>query len=212
MDLHQGEKPLISAIITTLNRPDLLMRAIRSVLTQTYAQLELIIVVDGPCGATVDRLGSFTDPRVRTVVLPENVGVAEARNLGVHESRGEWVAFLDDDDEWLPEKIEIQLKAVSVGIKSANLVVSRFEERSLDGIRIRPKTFPAPGGTLERGLLLPKGTSNSVYVLCKEIFDVGVAFQKRITQKRGCRLVVARTNVGSPCASLGRRSVDSVPL
>jgi len=137
--------PLVSAIITTLNRPQLVMRAIQSVRDQSYTNLELIVVVDGPDAATVAQLSMLSEPRLRIVALPENVGLGEARNVGVRHSQGEWIAFLDDDDEWYPEKIMMQLGAVPDDRYEVNFVASRFEERSMHDVRIRPKAFPAPG-------------------------------------------------------------------
>jgi glycosyltransferase involved in cell wall biosynthesis len=101
--------PLVSAVIPTLGRPVLLLNAVRSVLAQTYSPLELIVVVDGPDANTVTALQSIQDDRVRIVVNPHSLGAAAARNRGVAVANGTWIAFLDDDDEWLPEKIDRQM-------------------------------------------------------------------------------------------------------
>lgn len=138
-------RPLVSAIITTLNRPHLVTRAIHSVLKQTYTDLELIVVVDGPDAATLDRLSTLSEPRLRILPLPENVGLGEARNAGVRHSQSEWIAFLDDDDEWYPEKLITQLGSVLHNKNEVNFVASRFEERNIDDVRIRPQRFPALG-------------------------------------------------------------------
>jgi glycosyltransferase involved in cell wall biosynthesis len=101
--------PLVSAVIPTLGRPTLLLNAIRSVLAQTYHPMELIVVVDGPDVNTVNALQCIRDDRVRVVINPCSLGAAAARNRGVAEAAGSWVAFLDDDDEWMPEKIDRQM-------------------------------------------------------------------------------------------------------
>jgi glycosyltransferase involved in cell wall biosynthesis len=143
MDTEQ-QQPLVSAIITTLKRPHVVDRAIRSVLDQTYANLELIVVVDGPDQPTVDMLERRSEPWLRCLALPENVGLAEARNAGVRASRGEWVAFLDDDDEWLPGKVATQLELTSRSGEEVNFVASRFEQRTNDEVRVWPTDFPRP--------------------------------------------------------------------
>ena len=107
--------PFVSAVIPTRNRHQLVLRAVHSVLTQTYENLEAIVVIDGPDSVTRSALGAIVDPRLRVVELEHSVGGSDARNRGVREARGEWVALLDDDDEWLPSKIE---KQVDVAVHS----------------------------------------------------------------------------------------------
>src|SRR5579862_6769377 len=101
----------VSAVIPTRNRPHLVTRAVQSALDQTYADIEVIVVVDGPDPATEDALAQFDDKRLRLIVLPEPVGAARARNVGVEAAWGDWIALLDDDDEWLPEKTRAQMQA-----------------------------------------------------------------------------------------------------
>lgn len=102
---------LVSVVIPTRDRPQLVRRAVRSALRQTYSCLEVIVVIDGEDNATRAFLASIQDPRLHIHELEENVGGGEARNLGVRYARGSWIAFLDDDDEWLPQKIELQMQA-----------------------------------------------------------------------------------------------------
>lgn len=105
-------KPQVSVVLPTHNRAPLLARAIRSVLAQTYRQLELIVVDDASTDATPDVVRSFKDPRVRYLRLDRNRRVAAARNAGIREAAGDIVAFLDDDDFWLIQKLERQLPAL----------------------------------------------------------------------------------------------------
>lgn len=102
---------LVTAVIPTRERRELLAGAIGSALRQTWLNMEVIVVVDGADPATADYLETLTDPRLRVVFLEERLGGSDARNAGVRAARGEWIAFLDDDDEWLPEKIERQMRA-----------------------------------------------------------------------------------------------------
>lgn len=102
--------PEVSVVIPTLRRSQLLVRALNSVLTQSYHQLEIIVVVDGPDEETVAMLDAIADPRVRYFVNPRSLTAAGARNFGVSQAHGEWIAFLDDDDEWLPQKLQRQME------------------------------------------------------------------------------------------------------
>ena len=105
--------PLISVVIPTLQRPTLLLRAIDSVLRQTHQETEIIVVVDRPDPDTDAAVRSVNDPRLRIVVNPHPLTAAAARNVGADHATGEWIAFLDDDDEWLPNKLERQIAFAS---------------------------------------------------------------------------------------------------
>ncbi len=106
---EHDSSPLVSVIIPTLHRPTLLLRALVSVFRQTWQELEVIVVVDGPDPATVAALETIDDPRLRVIVNRRSLTAAGARNLGMDQAKGDWIAFLDDDDEWLPEKLAKQL-------------------------------------------------------------------------------------------------------
>ncbi len=101
----------ISAVIPTHNRSGLISRALRSVINQKRAPDEIIVVDDGSVDDT-PRLIARDFPDV-AYIRQENRGVAAARNRGIQESSGEWLAFLDSDDEWIPPKLERQIEALS---------------------------------------------------------------------------------------------------
>jgi glycosyltransferase involved in cell wall biosynthesis len=107
--------PRVSVVIPTYNRAHMLGRAIRSVLAQTLRDLELIVVDDGSTDDTARVVAATADPRVRSMRLERNGGLSRARNAGVAASRAAWVAFLDDDDEWLPARLERQLAGAGGG-------------------------------------------------------------------------------------------------
>lgn len=105
-----ASNPLISIVMPTCRRPALLRRAIRSVVTQTFERFELIVVDDGCDEETVEIVKSFQDERIVLVRHERNRGAAAAYNTGIRASRGEWVSFLDDDDEYLPHFMETTLE------------------------------------------------------------------------------------------------------
>lgn len=102
---------LVSIVIPTYNRANYVSNAVRSALNQTWPHCEVIVVDDGSTDGTEEALQEFGD-RVR-YFKTANCGVAAARNRGIGESCGEWIAFLDSDDLWRPEKIERQMSALA---------------------------------------------------------------------------------------------------
>lgn len=108
--MEQNREPVVSVIIPTYNRINTLPASVESVLNQTYGSLEVIIVDDGSDDGTEEYVRGFTDSRVRYIKNIENEGPSAARNLGVSLAEGEYVAFQDSDDRWLPEKLEKQMR------------------------------------------------------------------------------------------------------
>jgi glycosyltransferase involved in cell wall biosynthesis len=101
--------PLISVVIPTFNRAELLKRSLKSVLSQTYSNIEVIVVDDNSSDSTVETIKGISDPRVRYIRHEERKGGASARNSGILASKGEFISFLDSDDTWVPKKLESQL-------------------------------------------------------------------------------------------------------
>ena len=130
-------------IIPTLDRPVLLARAVRSALGQTLREIEVIVVVDGEDPAVAPALDSIGDPRVCLLGLPRRMGAAAARIGGVIHARADWIAFLDDDDEWLPRKLEIQLEAARQCPDPYPIVACRLLARSEQGDLVWPLRTPA---------------------------------------------------------------------
>jgi len=151
------EDTVVSVIIPTRNRSYLVVRAVTSALEQTYRNIEVIVVVDGPDQETVQVLARIADTRLRVIALAENVGGSEARNTGIREGRGQWVAFLDDDDEWFLEKLARQMTAAyAFGDKSV-ILSSRYVERSKDESRVYPARLPDPNEKIDAYLCCPRG-------------------------------------------------------
>lgn len=101
--------PLVSVVIASYNRASLIKRALISALSQTYNNLEIIVVDDGSTDNTSQVTCSFGDERIKLFRHEKNKGLAASRNTGIKNSSGGFITFLDDDDEWLPEKIQRQL-------------------------------------------------------------------------------------------------------
>jgi glycosyltransferase involved in cell wall biosynthesis len=127
--------PLVSVIITTYNRADVLRRAVLSVINQTYKNIEIIIIDDASADATREVVSAIIDPRLKYVAHHKNMGVSTARNRGIKESTGEYLAFLDDDDEWLPQKLASQLAVFKNNNLRIGLIYTNgFSERTGDNI------------------------------------------------------------------------------
>ena len=98
----------VSVIIPTYNRAKRVCRAVSSVLDQTYRDFEIIVIDDASTDDTMERLKVFGD-RIQVIGHPENNGVSAARNSGIKKSKGAYIALLDSDDYWMPEKLRVQL-------------------------------------------------------------------------------------------------------
>lgn len=101
-------KPLISVVIPTYNRERTVLSCVRDVLQQTYDNIEVLVVDDCSTDATLAALEAIEDPRLRILRMARNGGGGAARNLGIDEARGTFIAFLDSDDGWLPDKLDKQ--------------------------------------------------------------------------------------------------------
>jgi glycosyltransferase involved in cell wall biosynthesis len=106
------DMPLISVLVPTYNRLELLRGAVASVSAQTYGGWELVVVDDGSTDGTLEWLSGLTDPRIRWIALPRSGNLGVVRNRALAEARGEWIAFLDSDDAFERDKLEIQLAAL----------------------------------------------------------------------------------------------------
>src|SRR5581483_7703419 len=101
--------PKVSVVVSTHNRAELLHAAIASVLSQSFQDFEILVVDDHSQDHTAQVVQRFRDGRIKYLRHETRRGGAAARNTGIQNSSGEYIAFLDDDDEWLPEKLETQV-------------------------------------------------------------------------------------------------------
>src|SRR6201991_1950303 len=151
------QRPEVSVVIPTRNRPELVLRAVRSALAQTLQEIEVVVVIDGPDPATVEALRGIGDERIRPVELPPAGGAPAARNQGVNAAAADWVAFLDDDDEWLPEKLATQLERARASAVAQPIVGSRLYMRTPRAQLIMPRRVPAPGEPISEYLAVRHG-------------------------------------------------------
>lgn len=161
---------LVSCIIPTYNRAYCLRRAIDSVLKQTDQNFELIVVDDGSTDETIELLKEYQADGKLKVLRQENRGVSAARNFGAAQARGEWLAFLDSDDEWLPEKLSLQRK---IWQSSPELLWVHGEEIWYrHAKRVNPKKIhqKSGGDIFERSLRLCLVAPSSV-VIKKELYQ-----------------------------------------
>jgi glycosyltransferase involved in cell wall biosynthesis len=142
-------RPTVSVIIPTYNRGHMVGRAIRSVLSQTFEDLELIIVDDGSRDKTDEVVDRFRDPRIRYIRHHTNRGAQAARNTGIDAARGDYVSFLDSDDEWLPEKLRRQVEVFRTNphnLDNLGVVLTGGQHVQLEtGARSRPVIYECYG-------------------------------------------------------------------
>jgi glycosyltransferase involved in cell wall biosynthesis len=161
-------QPFVSVVIPVYNRRQLLERAVISVLRQRFRDFECIVVDDGSDDGSFE-ISCLDDPRVSVVRLPEHRGVSAARNSGVSRAVSPWIAFLDSDDEWLPEKLRRQVALVQC---NPDLRILQCREAWIrNGVRVNPpQTHEKKSGdlfaeSLERCMITP-----SSVMLRKELF------------------------------------------
>jgi hypothetical protein len=137
--------PAVTVVIPTYRRPRLVVRAVESVLAQTLREVEVIVALDGDDHATLLALQAVRGERLRVVVAAEHAGQGATLNLGVRHARAEWVAFLDDDDLWLPAKLERQLAVARASGHPLPVVSCRLIARTPWADHVWPRRFPRPG-------------------------------------------------------------------
>lgn len=158
--------PLVSIIVPTHDRPQMLKEAVDSALAQTFQDFEIVIVLNGASAESVEmgrRLAA--NPKVRAVEMADST-LAASRNFGLGVAKGEWIAFLDDDDIWLPNKLELQLDAAKR--TGADLVCCKYGFFNQDG-DIANVALPAmpPGLTFAEALMVGNYVSGGSGVIVK---------------------------------------------
>ncbi len=150
-------RPLVSVIIPTYNRFKYIQRAIKSVLNQTFQSFEIIVVDDASTDSTADYILSLQNihQNIYYHYLPTNKGAQAARNFGIKESKGKWIAFLDSDDEWLPNRLMAGLNSYKK--TGANVIHSECYIKNGNNVAQRKMEIPALSGNVYKDLLKYSG-------------------------------------------------------
>ncbi|TAA72296.1 glycosyltransferase family 2 protein [Planococcus salinarum] len=163
---------LVSIVIPTYNRSNLLQKAISSLQTQTYQNIEIIIVDDCSSDDTEEVVRNMKDARIHYIKHEMNKGGSEARNTGLRQAGGKFIGFLDSDDQWLPEKLEKQLSLFKKN-PSAGVVYTGVQV--VNGDKVIETVIPQ-----YKGDLLPKlfegnclNTTSSILVKKELLIEVG---------------------------------------
>ncbi|HEY2650097.1 MAG TPA: glycosyltransferase family A protein [Puia sp.] len=168
----QRPHPLVTIVIPTYNRIDLVQQAIASVIAQTYSNWELIVVDDGSDDGTSEAISSLNDPRVRLLNLKHKGNIALLRNTGVKHGSGEWLAFLDSDDIWIPQKLEIQIFQVLREGKRWSYGGYELMNQDLHGIPDKAGKFiPMSGWIIKEVLTTDASVTIGTLMLERSLFE-----------------------------------------
>ncbi len=185
-----GTTNLVSVIIPTHNRARLLPRAARSVLGQSFRELELIVVDDASSDETGQVVAALNDPRVRYIRHDQNLGAPAARNTGIEAARGNYIAFQDSDDEWLPEKLERQMEVFKSG-SGADVVYCRMlvEKARLTVTIPGPRIQVVQGDVLSQ-LLSENFVGTPTLLVRRECLEKAGGFDTRLPRFQDWELVI----------------------
>jgi glycosyltransferase involved in cell wall biosynthesis len=175
---------LVTTAVTTFDRPKMAQRAIRSVLAQTYPHLEILVVEDGSCSGIEDWIASEAKARVRYCHHDSNRGLAAARNTGLRLANGQYIAYLDDDDTWKPDRIAKQVRLL-MGLSAEDrarlgVVYCGVEISYPDGYAFVPN-YPKNRGNLRKAIMRSGPiTLSSTFLFSRDaLLEVG-GFDERI--------------------------------
>ena len=151
------KNPTVSVIIPTYNRAHLIDKAINSVLSQTYQDYEIIIVDDASTDNTKEVVKDFTDSRISYIFHINNLDISAARNSGIKASQGKYIALLDSDDEWLPEKLDKQINKFEKESLKIGVIYTGSYYIDEKGSQIRKVHVPIKEGYIYEDLLRAGG-------------------------------------------------------
>lgn len=170
----------VSVIIPTYNRAQLLNNSVNSVLSQTHCDFELLIIDDCSTDNTSEVLEGIKDERVRVIKNPSNRGIAAVRNIGIMNSRGRYIAFLDDDDEWLPDKLEKQLNMIENSPAGLGCVYTGCMIIDMETNDVYQTSIPQYRNNVLTQLLMKNFITTSTTMIKKTCFDKAGLFDEEI--------------------------------
>ena len=159
----------VSVVIPTYKRNDLLARAIDSVLNQTFDDFEVIVVDGARSESTRELVRSYGDGRLR-YIPQQGRGIANARNLGVLKARGDFIAFLDDDDRWREDKLELQMGAFKKLSNNYGLIYTAFTYYCLEKDKVLGIKHPRASGNVYKYMLKDNITGTSTIMVRRDCF------------------------------------------
>lgn len=178
-DKSKFSMPLVSVIIPVYNAERYIGRAIKSALSQTYRDIEIIVVDDGSTDRTAEIIQSFKDPRIRCI-YQQNKGLGSARNAGIRESRGKYITNLDADDEYLPEKVAKQVEFFERNPEYKAVYCNTLQFYSDAPDRLFKKRGPHPSGDIFPDLLHSSVINPNTVMLAKEVYEkIGMVDERR---------------------------------
>jgi glycosyltransferase involved in cell wall biosynthesis len=183
---HAPGNPAVSIILPTFDRLAFLREAVESILAQTVDDWELIIVDDGSTDGTVAWLESLGEPRIAIVALPHSGNPAALRNRGVARARSPWLAFLDSDDLWAPEKLELQLACLGShpSCRWSCTGVSFVDAHDAPVPRQDGRVYrPQSGWILGQVLLFDAEATMSTLMIHRSLFDEVGGFDERMMHR-----------------------------
>lgn len=164
--------PTVSVVLPTYNRGDIIGNSIKSVLNQTFDDFELIIVDDASTDETDDVVGSFEDDRIEYLKHDKNEGAPAARNTGIEASRGDYVAFQDSDDEWLPSKLAKQMRVFQDSPAAVGVVYTGMRRvRNGESVYLPYSGVEKAEGDIHRSLREQNFISTQASAVRKKCFD-----------------------------------------
>jgi len=128
--------PIFSILIPTYNQKNFLKRALDSVLSQSFGNFEVLVIDDGSTDGTQELINSYSDKRIHYEWMPNSGGPAGPRNAGIENSRGGWIAFLDADDFWFPNKLQSVAEVISAHHEIDVICHNEYSQKSCGGRRL----------------------------------------------------------------------------
>ena len=184
-------KPLISVIIPTYNRAAYLGRALNSVLAQSYENIEVIVIDDASVDDTGSAVKEIPDARLTYIRHDTNKGGAEARNTGIRAAKGEYIAFQDSDDEWVPDKLEKQMQVFNSADKGTGIVYCGFfyitdnEKKYIPSSAVKKRE-----GNVYEQLLSENFVSTQTLLVKREVFDTVGVFDSNLPRYHDWELAI----------------------
>jgi glycosyltransferase involved in cell wall biosynthesis len=184
-------RPRVSIVMPSYNRADLIVESIRSVIAQTYSGWELIVVDDGSTDDSIARIDALAEPRIAVLRQPRIGNVARLRNLGAAAARGDYLAFLDSDDLWLPAKLELQLAGLAGKPDAWSYASHALADAQGMQMPLRSGRFAPVSGKVLRALLTEETSATVItWLVPRALFERLGGFDEQLRLREDLDLVL----------------------